>query len=83
IGLGSGILSTELLFKFRRLKMIASEWDPDAARIGEENCARILQEKTARSMRLEVVRPRTKQEVMEPFTGVSSSLADFLISNPP
>jgi release factor glutamine methyltransferase len=77
IGLGSGVLSIELLAFFPQLRMQASECSETAFFCAQENAQRILG-KDAR--RLEFLRARGRREVWEPFEGKK---ADFLISNPP
>jgi release factor glutamine methyltransferase len=75
IGLGSGILSIELLAKFPGLKMVATEASDAAAEVAIRNAEKIL----THPEQLMVI-PSKPDRVFEafPFQG-----ADFLISNPP
>jgi release factor glutamine methyltransferase len=77
VGLGSGVLSIELLREFPELRMEATEFLPQARAICEENAATHLGP-DGRS-RLRVFEPRDALDVCGAFTG----RADFLISNPP
>lgn len=78
IGVGSGVISIELLSQFPQLRMRASELMPEAKKVAEKNAERILGERE--SKRLEIVLTGDPREVVEPFQGVR---ADFLVSNPP
>jgi len=80
IGVGSGILSIELLAHFPGLRMIASEISPAAAIMARLNAELILENPE----RLTLVQAKTQQEVLAPLLdGLASGKADFLISNPP
>ena len=83
VGLGSGILSIELLSAFDDLKMIASELTDGAAACAKKNAERILG-KSAQS-RLMIVRAKHSGEVLEPLQSQLEAplRPDFLISNPP
>jgi release factor glutamine methyltransferase len=84
IGIGSGVISVELLAEFPKLTMIASEFSQIAQSCARENAARILGGDAKIEHRLKLLTPKNSLEVFEPF---SSSLAqersDFLITNPP
>jgi release factor glutamine methyltransferase len=79
IGLGSGIISIELLSAIPSLSMIASEISQAARVIGNENAKRILGKDCTR---LRVIEPESASCVTEPFVNEGIK-ADFLISNPP
>lgn len=83
IGIGSGAISIELLSKFPRLKMLASELTGVAEKRALSNARRILGESDARA-RLEIVRAAGPLEVWEPLrSALAGRKADFVISNPP
>ena len=82
IGLGSGILSIELLAAFPGLKMLASEISAPAARRAEQNARRILGSGAA-AAHLQILAPGSPADVCECFGPALSDPADFLISNPP
>jgi release factor glutamine methyltransferase len=75
LGVGSGVLSIELLHHFSSLSMQASELSESAIHLAEKNAARILSE----PRRLKFL-PRESPLVV--LQGMRTS-ADFLISNPP
>lgn len=75
VGLGSGVISIELLLHFRELRMRASEVSTEAARLGRRNAI-----KWAVSDRLEILSIEEPLQVLEPFLNLQ---ADFLIANPP
>ena len=81
IGLGSGVLSIEMLAVFPKLKMVASELSPAAETIAWANAERILGDEAHK--RLQVLTARTPLEVTEPFIRENTSKADFFITNPP
>lgn len=81
VGLGSGIISIELLSTFGQLRMRASELSGDARRVAEENAFSIIGPRA--SDRLEIVTPHDPLAVIEPFLGAEAAAAGFLISNPP
>lgn len=87
IGLGSGIISTELLAEFPTLTMWASELSTRAIEVARNNCVAILGEGDAN--RLRILPVGESQLVCEPFLVELSDpskdglRADFLISNPP
>jgi release factor glutamine methyltransferase len=76
IGLGSGIISIELLSRFPDLEMKATELSAGARELAARNARRIL---GAGASRLGIVAVSDRRAVCEPFGGK----ADFLISNPP
>lgn len=80
VGLGSGILSIELLATFAGLKMVASEISPVAQGYAHKNAKQILGNQY--SERLSIIQVTDPAEVLEPFSS-TGLLADFLISNPP
>jgi release factor glutamine methyltransferase len=85
IGLGSGVLSVELLSALPSLKMVSSELTDVASLRAQSNARRILGSERANDLR--IVRPKESLEVWEPFEranlGGAAARADFLISNPP
>lgn len=80
IGLGSGIISIELLARFPELRMRASELSRAAAELARLNAREILGARAAE--RLEIRFPENELEVIEPFLSEQPK-AGFLISNPP
>lgn len=81
IGVGSGVISIELLSAFPSLQMIASEASPDAAKVAEQNAVAILGEPGARRLRIVSA---AADETVEPLSrALDSGRADFLITNPP
>jgi release factor glutamine methyltransferase len=84
IGVGSGILSIELLDRFPHLSMVASELNACAMERAHSNAIRILGPDIARSGRFSLVQAKTSHEVLEPLQRILfNRKADFLISNPP
>lgn len=89
LGLGSGVLSIELLSAFDSLEMLASEVSPIAQAQATENAHTLLG--VPASQRLQVLQANPKEPPLDLFlshlsqTGSFSEprLADFLISNPP
>ncbi len=80
IGLGSGVLSIELLAYFPALRILASELTPAARVLARKNAEKILGNA---SDRLQILIADESAHVWEPFEQVGASQADFLISNPP
>jgi release factor glutamine methyltransferase len=81
IGLGSGVISIELLSAFTSLRMIASELSPAASCRARANAASILAEGQGR---LEIVSPASPLEVWAPISArLGDEAVDFIISNPP
>ena len=78
LGLGSGVISIELLSVLPGLKMIATEISQGAIDLAQKNAHKILNDQ---SKRLETRRALPGQ-VLEPFEGLSKK-ADFFVSNPP
>jgi release factor glutamine methyltransferase len=85
IGLGSGVISVELLHARPDLMMTATEASPDAVRIAQRNAAAILNSQGNReSHRLSVhLVDAAKAPCAELQKALSSNLVDFLVSNPP
>jgi len=81
LGIGSGIISIELLARFPNLKMLASELTLGAAQIARDNANRILGTQNS-EQRLQIRAVKHAQDIWEPFTEVGP-VADFFISNPP
>jgi len=86
VGLGSGVLSIELLSRFPGLTMQASEVSVEAIEVARSNANRILGiEPTLK--RLQIFKATDVEKVMEPFDllleAKSPQRADFLICNPP
>jgi len=76
IGLGTGVISIELLHRFTGLKMRASELSVPAQALARKNAVRILGDDS----RIEVLTPKDASDVLGPFSGTR---ADFIVSNPP
>lgn len=76
IGLGSGVLSIELLSRFKGLTMIATEINQEAIALALRNA-----EKIKVSDRLSTVAVQDPLQVLEPFRSLPPF--DFIISNPP
>jgi release factor glutamine methyltransferase len=84
IGLGSGVISIELLARFDSLRMIGSELTAVATGRTLANAQRILGAGARGAGRLQIVRPETPLEIWRPFRELAGRpLAQFLISNPP
>ncbi len=84
IGLGSGILSIELLARWGSLRMIATELSDGALQVARENSVGILGEGAARRLTaLRVERAEVCAPVARHFATEGFGKADFLISNPP
>lgn len=83
VGVGSGVISIELLDAFPDFRILSSEVDPQAQQIALRNAERILgKQKAAES--LEVVLAQESSQVLEPFFDrIQGRRADFLVSNPP
>jgi release factor glutamine methyltransferase len=81
IGLGSGVISIELLHRFSSLQMTASELTPQAEAVARKNADAILGSPDA-TRRLRVIRAGGGLRVAEPFRELGLR-AQFLISNPP
>ena len=82
MGVGSGIISIELLAHFPLLKMIGSELSATAAQHARKNAQKILGSKN--ESRLTILEVQNPLDVFEPFqSSISGEKADFLVSNPP
>ena len=79
MGLGSGILSIELLSRFASLRMIATELSQGAIEIAQRNASHILGDGASRLMIHSVGH---SMDVCETLISLGVR-ADFLISNPP
>ena len=79
IGLGSGILSIELLSRFDRLTMIATELSPGAIEIAKKNAVQVLGDQ---AQRLSILSVSESKDVCDTLA-MKGVRADFLISNPP
>ena len=77
IGSGSGILSIELLHRFKHLRMKASEKSEGAFRITTKNAERILGAGAHRLAQIQV------SDALSVLMAFGSEKADFLIANPP
>ncbi len=75
VGVGSGVISIELLKHFKNLKIVASEVSLNAIKYAEKNKDTILND----PHRLSIVHVSDPTDVLSSFSGI----ADFLISNPP
>lgn len=78
VGLGSGILSIELLHRFPHLHMVASELSAAARDLARRNAQKIL----THADRLEILPVQDPLETLENFSAQSPT-PDFIISNPP
>jgi release factor glutamine methyltransferase len=76
VGLGSGVISIELLHHFKTLRMKASELSSAAQDLARKNAVRILGDDS----RLQMYTPSDAQDVLGRFQGMR---VDFIISNPP
>ena len=76
IGLGSGIISIELLSRFPGLRMQASEFSVSAQALARKNAKKILGDDS----RIKILTPKDESDVLSVFAGIR---ADFMISNPP
>ncbi|MEO5968776.1 MAG: HemK/PrmC family methyltransferase [Bdellovibrionia bacterium] len=87
IGLGSGVLSIELLSHFPKLRMVASELTEGACIVAKRNVVKILGLEAETGERLRLIRPSNAGEVLEVFTRQDpqgfAGAADFILSNPP
>lgn len=81
VGLGSGVISVELLARLPELRMVASEVSRGAMDVARDNAVSILGEEGA--SRLRVIRPQGALDVLDPFPEAIDLPADFLASNPP
>lgn len=82
IGVGSGVLSIELLKKLPNLRMVASDVNVRAIQMTSKNALRILGNDPKEYDRLKLLWVQDSKQVCEPFHQ-ASELADFLITNPP
>lgn len=80
VGLGSGVISIELLSEFSDLQMIASEASPGAREVAKKNAQKILG--STHSSRLTILTVEDSRSVCECFLD-DQQRGDFLISNPP
>lgn len=83
VGTGSGAISIELVSRFPKLKMKASDFSQEALNLAARNAERILGKKNA--SRIEWIKAPFKDQVLEPFffeEGLGAR-SHFLISNPP
>jgi release factor glutamine methyltransferase len=80
VGLGSGIISIELLAYWASLQMISSELSSEALELALKNAEKILW--SSEHGRLTPLKVDQREHVLEPFLNLSVQ-ADFLVSNPP
>jgi release factor glutamine methyltransferase len=89
VGLGSGVVSIELLQARPDLQMVASEVSAGARAVAMRNLARVLRTERAQpsgALPLEILAPTSPEEVLAPFeqwVHLYGRKADFFISNPP
>lgn len=83
IGIGSGVLSIELLCQFPQLKMFASELSQPAMERAKKNALRILGQGAQGEGRLTISKVSDPLEVWDPFESELRQPADFVITNPP
>lgn len=81
VGLGSGVISVELLSRFPGLTMTASDVSEPALAVAAQNALGILG--GAWEQRLKVLRLSDPLAVLAPFFGSVGGGVDFVISNPP
>lgn len=82
IGLGSGVLSLELLLHYPGLSFLASELSLKALAIARSNASRILGYPGCE--RLQSVQATDPKDIWLPFKGLLKAQSlDFVISNPP
>ena len=82
IGIGSGVISVELLTRFSGLRMIASEFSERAAVRAAANARRILGD--AGAGRLKIVMSADARTVFDAFRqDVPEGSADYVVMNPP
>jgi release factor glutamine methyltransferase len=81
IGIGSGIISTELLSKSKNLQMLASDVSPAAVDLANQNAKRILGEGVSR-LRVFKADPYERPcQFLE--RAVTAGTLDLIVSNPP
>jgi release factor glutamine methyltransferase len=84
VGVGSGVISIELLCAFSGLRMLGSELMPEARECALRNARKVAVEVPGLSARFEVLQVAASTDVLEPFKlAMGDEKADFLISNPP
>ncbi|OFZ54305.1 MAG: hypothetical protein A2428_02035 [Bdellovibrionales bacterium RIFOXYC1_FULL_54_43] len=84
IGLGSGVVSIELLARFSGLRMVGSELVREARERASKNAERILGADHKPAERLTIVEVASPLSVWDPFeSALRTDRADFVISNPP
>lgn len=77
LGIGSGVISIELLQKFANLRIVATEISPIALKTAEMNRKRLLKNPSS----LHLLKGEDPLAVLAPLRGQLQ--ADFLVSNPP
>lgn len=80
IGIGSGIISIELLKHFETLQMTATELSAEAIEVALENAGALLGE-TESSARLKIIKAESPGDVFGCLPG--GSRFEFIVSNPP
>jgi len=84
IGLGSGVISVELVSRLRHLKMVASEVSLEAKKYSDKNINNILKISSLTGERIKTVLTSQDADLFEPFEkNLHHCKADFVISNPP
>ncbi len=84
LGIGSGVISIELLAAFPEMKVLASELSPEARKRARENADRILSPSPEGSGRLQILPTPDILVGCEIFRqSCAQGEADFFISNPP
>jgi release factor glutamine methyltransferase len=83
IGIGSGVISIEMLAAFPQLRMLASELKPEAAMVARRNAERILGKEDAASRLTIAIAPEPESVWPALETALRGQKADFLVSNPP
>jgi len=80
IGLGSGIISSEILFHYPNLKMLATEVSTEALIVGEKNIYKVIGKEKATRFQSHLVK---KGEIFPSKTTLEVYGLDFIVSNPP
>jgi release factor glutamine methyltransferase len=86
IGIGSGVLSIELLFRYRSLIIYGSELNRESQRIADTNALRILGPEIQNAKRFRSLHANHPSAVWEPFEElrrIPNFQSDFIITNPP
>ncbi|MBC7690349.1 MAG: peptide chain release factor N(5)-glutamine methyltransferase [Methylotenera sp.] len=80
VGLGSGIISIELLLALPSLQMKASELTSEAIECAKRNSTKLL---GPDATRLQILQASAPGQVLDVFKATLTTPVDFIISNPP